>query len=103
MSEDQKENEHTAFPSSSMPEGSLPSLINVIEKSLDLSDGEDAADLMVNIPEGYTLDTGNKNEQACRYTVSVSKERMTKCILENTFEDLWKEVQEAVLEDINKV
>jgi len=69
----------------------------LIEKNLDLSDGEDAAQVFVDVPP----DLGGG--QSYRYTVSLSKERMTKNILENTFSELWEEVQNAVLEDINKV
>jgi hypothetical protein len=69
----------------------------LIEKNLDLSDGEDAAQVFVDVPP----DLGNG--QGYKYTVSLSKERMTKSVLEDTFSELWEEVQNAVLEDINKV
>ena len=69
----------------------------LIEKNLDLSSGEDAAQVSVDVPP----DLGNG--KSYKYTVSLSKERMTKSVLEGTFGDLWEEVQNAVLEDIKKV
>ena len=69
----------------------------LIEKNLDLSGGEDAAQVFVDVPP----DLGNG--RGYKYTVSLSKERMTESVLEDTFAELWEEVQNAVLEDINKV
>jgi hypothetical protein len=77
---------------------------DVEERVLDLSDGADAAHLSVTVPPGHTSNAaGEKNKKTYRYVVMISKERMTESLLENKFQELWDEVEEAVLADVNKV
>tara|TARA_Y100000593_G_scaffold49908_1_gene94062 strand:+ start:20402 stop:20629 length:228 start_codon:yes stop_codon:yes gene_type:complete len=66
-------------------------------KELDLSEDKAYAEVTVDVP----ADEGNG--QSYKYNVKVSKQKMTDRLLANDFENFWKEVQEAVLEDLNKV
>lgn len=69
------------------------------ERSLSMAkEGEETVEVFVEVPPDH-----NKGGNYLKYTVEVPKEKMTLALAENTFPAFWKEVEEKVMEDINRV
>ena len=73
--------------------------VEIVEKSLDISDGEESAEVTLEVPP----DRSGHDTLYYKYTVTVAKEKMTTSLLNNTFNKFWAEVEEAVMEDVNEV